>query len=313
LNIDEIKIVSSTGALELTQVPKRLAVIGAGVIGLELGQVWSRLGAQVTVIEFLDRILPSFDAEIAKTAQRALSKRGLKFSLGRQVTGVEAAGDALVLNIRRKDTEAIESLEADIVLVAVGRRPVTTGLRLDRLNIARDQQGFIKVDHRFKTSVDGIYAIGDCVPGPMLAHKAEEDGVACVEGLAGLDSHVDYALVPSVVYTTPEVAGVGLAQEQLEASGVVYRTGSFPFIANSRARASGETDGLVKILAAEDGRILGAHIVGPHGGDLLAELVLAMKHGVKAEDVAGVCHAHPSLGEAVKEACLAVSARAIHC
>ncbi len=312
VEIDEKQVLSSTGALALADVPRHLVVIGAGVIGLELGQVWSRLGAKVTVVEFLDRILPGNDGEIAKLAQRALTKRGLKFQLGRKVTGIEGGADSLTLTLERVGKETTETLEADKVLVAIGRRPVTRGLGLDTLGIATDDRGFIEIDGSFSTSVPGIYAIGDCVPGPMLAHKAEEDGIACVETLAGQNGHVDYNTVPGVVYTDPEVASVGATEEALKEAGTDYISGKFNFMANSRARSAGETDGAVKVLAAPDGTLLGAHICGAHGGDLIAELVLAMSKGARVEEVARTCHAHPALGEAVKEACLDALGRAIH-
>jgi dihydrolipoamide dehydrogenase len=310
--IDEVDVLSSTGALVLEEVPEHLVVIGAGVIGLELGQVWSRLGSKVTVVEYLDRILPGIDGEIAKLSQRALSKRGLKFQLGRAVKGVEKGENGLTLTIERVGKDKIESLDADKVLVAIGRRPVTRGLGLDDLGVAVNARGFIEVDGNFQTSVPGIYAIGDCVPGPMLAHKAEEDGVACVETLAGEHGHVDYDTVPGVVYTDPEVASVGATEEALKEAGTEYTVGKFAFMANSRARSTGETDGAVKVLAGSDGKILGAHICGAHAGDLIAELVLAKAKGATVEDVARTCHAHPAMGEAVKEACLDALGRAIH-
>jgi dihydrolipoamide dehydrogenase len=310
--IDEVDVLSSTGALVLEEVPEHLVVIGAGVIGLELGQVWSRLGSKVTVVEYLDRILPGIDGEIAKLSQRALSKRGLKFQLGRAVKGVEKGENGLTLTIERVGKDKIESLEADKVLVAIGRRPVTRGLGLDDLGVAVNARGFIEVDGTFQTSVPGIYAIGDCVPGPMLAHKAEEDGVACVETLAGEHGHVDYDTVPGVVYTDPEVASVGATEEALKEAGTEYTVGKFAFMANSRARSTGESDGAVKVLADSDGKILGAHICGAHAGDLIAELVLAKAKGATVEDVARTCHAHPAMGEAVKEACLDALGRAIH-
>jgi len=312
IDIDETDILSSTGALALAQVPQHLVVIGAGVIGLELGQVWSRLGAKVTVVEYLDRILPGNDGEIAKLAQRALTKRGLKFQLGRKLTGIERGADGLKLSLERVGKDSTETLEADKVLVAIGRRPVTRGLGLDALGVATNSRGFIEVNDAFMTSVQGVYAIGDCTPGPMLAHKAEEDGVACAEMLAGKAGHVEYNTVPGVVYTDPEVASLGATEEVLKEAGTDYITGKFNFMANSRARSSGETDGAVKVLAAPDGTILGAHICGAHGGDLIAELVLAMTKGVSVEEVARTCHAHPALGEAVKEACLDALGRAIH-
>ncbi|MCP9481281.1 dihydrolipoyl dehydrogenase [Shimia sp. CNT1-13L.2] len=312
IEIDEDSILSSTGALAMQEVPERLVVIGAGVIGLELGQVWARLGAKVTVVEYLDRILPGIDGEIAKLAQRALSKRGLKFQLGRAVTSVETGDSGLTLTMDRVGKDTQETLEADKVLVAIGRRPVTRGLGLEDLGVAVNGRGFVEVDETFQTSIPGIYAIGDCVPGPMLAHKAEEDGVACVEMLAGHLAHVDYGKVPGVVYTDPEVASVGLTEEALKEAGTDYISGKFVFMANSRARSSGETDGAVKVLATPEGTILGAHICGAHGGDLIAELVLAMTKGATLADVIHSCHAHPSMAEAVKEACLDALGRAIH-
>jgi dihydrolipoamide dehydrogenase len=305
VEVDEKRIVSSTGALAL--------VIGAGVIGLELGSVWSRLGAAVTVIEFLDRILPGMDGEIVKQTQRMLKKQGLAFQLSRKVTGAKTSKSGVTLSVEPVKGGAAEQVEAEVVLVAVGRRPYTEGLGLEALGVAVDARGFIQVDERFRTSVPGVYAIGDCVPGPMLAHKAEEDGVVCVEMLAGQSGHVDYNLVPGVVYTWPEVAGVGKTEEDLKEAGVQYRVGKFPFSANSRARANAETDGVVKILAdAETDKVLGVHILGPLAGDLLAEAVLAMEFGASAEDIARTIHAHPAMGEAVKEAALAVAGRAIH-
>ncbi|MBO9402938.1 dihydrolipoyl dehydrogenase [Shimia sp. R9_3] len=312
VEIDEEHTLSSTGALSLGSVPEHLVVIGAGVIGLELGQVWSRLGSKVTVVEYLDRILPGIDGEIAKLAQRALSKRGIKFQLGRKLTGIEKTDAGLALTLDRVGKDKREALEADKVLVAIGRRPVTRGLGLEALGITQDSRGFIEVGADFQTSVPGIYAIGDCVPGPMLAHKAEEDGVACVETLAGLSGHVDYGKVPGVVYTDPEVASVGATEEALKDAGRDYISGKFAFMANSRARSSGETDGAVKVLAAPNGTLLGAHICGAHGGDLIAELVLAMTKGATITEIAQTCHAHPAMAEAVKEACLDALGRAIH-
>ncbi len=312
IEIDEKDVLSSTGALSLDTVPDHLVVVGAGVIGLELGQVWARLGAKVTVVEYLDRVLPGIDGEIAKLAQRALSKRGLKFQLGRALKAIEKSETGLTLTLDRVGKDKEEVIEADKVLIAVGRRPVTRGLGLEELGIALDPRGFVQVDNSFRTSVPGIYAIGDCVPGPMLAHKAEEDGVACVEMLAGLGGHVDYNTVPGVVYTDPEVASVGVTEEALKEAGAEYAVGKFAFMANSRARSTGETDGAVKVLAEPNGKILGAHICGAHGGDLIAELVLAMTKGATVAEVASTCHAHPAMGEAVKEACLDAMGRAIH-
>lgn len=312
VEIDEVDVLSSTGALDLPEVPEHLVVIGAGVIGLELGQVWGRLGAKVTVVEYLDRILPANDGEIAKLAQRSLAKRGLKFQLGRAVKSVEKSDAGLTLTMERVGKDKIETLDADKVLVAIGRRPVTRGLGLEDLGVNVNAHGFVEVDGTFQTNVPGVYAIGDCVPGPMLAHKAEEDGVACVEMLAGEKGHVDYNLVPGVVYTDPEVASVGQTEEQLKDAGVDYISGKFSFMANSRARSIGETDGAVKVLAKPDGTLLGAHICGAHGGDLIAELVLAMAKDAKVEEIAATCHAHPAMAEAVKEACLDALGRAIH-
>jgi len=312
IEIDEVDVLSSTGALALQDVPEHLVVIGAGVIGLELGQVWSRLGAKVTVVEFLDRVLPGIDGEIAKLSQRALAKRGLKFQLGRALKTIEKGDNGLTLTLDRVGKDTQETLEADKVLIAIGRRPVTKGLGLDVLGVAVNERGFIEVDGNFQTSVPGVYAIGDCVPGPMLAHKAEEDGVACVETLAGLKGHVDYTTVPGVVYTDPEVASVGATEEALKDAGTDYISGKFTFMANSRARSTGETDGAVKVLATPEGKLLGAHICGAHGGDLIAELVLAMNNGATVSDVAASCHAHPAMSEAVKEACLDALGRAIH-
>lgn len=312
VEIDEVDVLTSTGALDLSSVPEHLVVVGAGVIGLELGQVWSRLGAKVTVVEYLDRVLPGIDGEIAKLAQRALSKKGMKFQLGRALKSIEKTDAGLSLTLERVGKDKIEQLEADKVLIAIGRRPVTRGLGLDALGVSMTARGVIEVDETFQTSVPGIYAIGDCVPGPMLAHKAEEDGVACVEMLAGEQAHVDYNTVPGVVYTDPEVASVGLTEEALKEAGVEYKVGKFAFMANSRARSSGETDGAVKVLADPAGKILGAHVCGAHGGDLISELVLAVAKGITVQEVAATCHAHPSMAEAVKEACLDSLERAIH-
>ncbi len=313
IEIDEKSVVTSTGALELGKVPETLIVIGAGVIGLELGSVWSRLGAKVTVVEFLDRILPGMDAEIAKQTQRVLKKQGLDFKLGMKVTGGKVNKSGVTLSVEPVKGGEAQELAASVVLVAIGRRPFTEGLGLEALGVAKDNRGFIRVDESFQTSVPGIYAIGDCVPGPMLAHKAEEDGVVCAEILAGQSGHIDYNLVPGVVYTWPEVAGVGQTEEQLKEAGVDYRVGKFPFTANSRARANADTDGLVKILAdARTDTVLGVHIVGPLAGDILAEAVIAMEFGASSEDIARTVHSHPGMGEAVKEAALAVDKRAIH-
>ena len=312
IDIDEERIVTSTGALALSKVPKKMVVIGAGVIGLELGSVWSRLGSKVTVLEFLDHILPGMDREICKQAQRVLTKQGLEFKLESKVTGAAKTKSGVSVQFESKDGTKAE-IRANVVLVCIGREPYTDGLGLGELGVELDEHGFIRVDERFQTSVPGVYAIGDCVPGPMLAHKAEEDGVVCVEMLAGQSGHVDYNLIPGVVYTWPEIAGVGQTEEQLKQAGADYRVGKFPFQANSRSRATGDTDGLAKVLAdARTDRVLGVHILGPLAGDLLQEAVIAMEFGATAEDIARTVHHHPGMGEAVKEAALAVAGRAIH-
>jgi dihydrolipoamide dehydrogenase len=311
--IDEDRIVSSTGALAFESVPERFVVVGAGVIGLELGSVWSRLGAQVEVIEFLDRILPGMDGEIAKQTQRVLSKQGLSFRMGHKVSDARVDAEAVTLSIEPAAGGDGEEVRADRVLVAIGRRPYTEGLGLDRMGVEIDGRGVVRVNGRFQTSVPGIFAIGDCVPGPMLAHKAEDEGILCAEMLAGQAGHVDHDKVPAVVYTSPEVAGVGRTEEQLKESGVAYRVGKFPFSANSRARITGQSNGLVKVLSdAANDRVLGVHILGPLAGDLLAEAVIALEFGATAEDIARTCHAHPATGEAVKEAALASLGRALH-
>nr|WP_301919895.1 dihydrolipoyl dehydrogenase [uncultured Defluviimonas sp.] len=313
VTVDEEVVLTSTGALALPRVPDHLVVIGAGVIGLELGQVWARLGAKVTVVEYLDRILPGADGEIARTAQRLLQRQGLAFQLGRKAS-VAREGAKATVTLERRDTGAVETLEADAVLVAIGRRPRTAGLGLEALGVALDPRGFIAVDGQFRTNVPGILAIGDVVPGPMLAHKAEEDGVAAVEALAGRAHPApDYALVPGVVYTAPEIASLGATEEALKEAGTAHVVGRFQFIANGRARAMAATDGLVKVLAhAETGRILGAHILGRNAGELIQELVLAMTRGATLSDVAATSHAHPGMGEAVKEACLAALGKPLH-
>ena len=313
VEIDEERVVSSTGALALAQVPKRLVVVGAGYIGLELGSVWQRLGAAVTVVEFLDRITPGIDGEVATAFQRTLRRQGLGFSLSRRVTGVERLKSKLKVAVEPAGGGAAETVDCDVVLVAIGRRPATGGLGLDEVGVATDAQGFVEIDEAFQTTAEGVFAIGDCVRGPMLAHKAEDEGVACAEILAGEAAHVNYGAIPAIVYTSPEVAAVGKTEEELAAAGVDYRAGSFPFTANGRARANLATDGFVKLLAdAASDRILGAHIIGPDAGTLIHELVLAIEFGASAEDVARTCHGHPTLAEAVKEAALAVAGRPIH-
>ena len=313
VEVDETQIVTSTGALELEKVPGHLVVIGGGVIGLELGSVWRRLGAEVTVIEFLDRLVPGMDGEIARQFERVLSKQGIKFRLKSKVTGATKGKDGVTLTVEPAAGGTAEEIKADVVLLAIGRRPYVEGLGLDAVGVALDERGRVKVDGHFATNVPGIYAIGDVIAGPMLAHKAEEEGVAVAEILAGQHGHVNYAAIPGVVYTWPEVASVGETEETLKEAGAAYRVGKFPFTANGRARAMGTTDGFVKILAdKETDRVLGAHILGPDAGTLIAELVMAIEFGASAEDVARICHAHPSLNEAVKEAALAVDGRALH-
>ena len=311
--VDERRIVSSTGGLELTEIPRHLMVIGGGYIGLELGSVWRRLGAEVTVVEFLDRIVPTMDGEVAQAFQRILARQGMKFRLGTKVTAATPTETGVSLTLEPAKGGAPETLTADIVLVAVGRRAVTAGLGLEALGVARDDRGRIVTDAHYATNIPGIYALGDVIAGPMLAHKAEDEGVALAERLAGQAGHVNYDVIPGIVYTWPEVAAVGRTEEELKAAGIAYRTGKFPFTANGRARALGDTDGFVKILAdAATDRLLGAHIIGPDAGTLIAELATAMEFGASAEDVARICHAHPTLSEAVKEAALAVDGRALH-
>ncbi len=313
VDIDESRVVSSTGALALGSVPAHLVVVGGGYIGLEMGSVWRRLGAEVTVVEFLDVILPTMDAEVAAFMRRALEKQGITFRLGTKVMAAETSDGAVALALEPAGGGARETLDADVVLVAIGRRPHTDGLGLDDAGVGRDNRGFIIVDEAYRTSAAGIHAIGDAIPGPMLAHKAEEEGIACVERMAGQAGHVNYGAIPGVVYTHPEAASVGRTEEELTADGVAYAVGKFPFSANSRARAVGDTEGFVKILAdAASDAVLGVHIVGSGAGTLIAELALAIEFGAAAEDVARTCHAHPTLNEAVRESALAVAGRAIH-
>ncbi|WP_169566193.1 dihydrolipoyl dehydrogenase [Sneathiella limimaris] len=313
VEIDEKQIVSSTGALELPKVPKKMVVIGAGVIGLELGTVWRRLGAEVTVVEFLDRILPGTDNEVAKNTQRILKKQGIEFKLGTKVTGAKKTKTSVTLTMEPSKGGDEETLKADVVLVAIGRRPYTQGLGLDDLGVEMDKAGRIVVDGQFKTNVEGVYAIGDVIAGPMLAHKAEDEGVVCVEMMNGQKPHIDYNLIPGVIYTYPEIATVGKTEEQLKEEGVEYKVGKVPFMANSRARAVGTTDGFTKILAdKKTDKVLGVHIVGPDAGTVIHECVLAMEFGASSEDIARTCHAHPTLNESVKEAALAVDGRTIN-
>lgn len=309
VTLDGDRIGTSTEALAYPEVPEHLVVIGAGVIGLELGSVWARLGARVTVLEYLDRILPGLDLEVAKLAQKTLAKQGLTFELGCRVEGAEVQGREVEVRIAGRE----QPLRCDRVLMAVGRKPFIEGLGLEELGVARDARGFVTVDAHFQTSVPGIYAIGDVIGGAMLAHKAEEEGVACVEFLKTGVGHVDYHTIPGVVYTEPEIGTVGRSEEQLQSERIPYKVGKFPFSANSRARAAGHSEGLVKILAhAQTDRILGVHILGSHAGELLSEAVVAMSFGASSEDLARICHSHPTLSEATKEAALAVEGRSIH-
>src|SRR5580700_2688345 len=310
--IDEKRIVSSTGALSLPSVPKRLLVVGAGVIGLELGSVWRRLGSEVVVVEFLDRVLPGMDAEVCRQFQRLLEKQGVTFHLSFKVTGVDSAGARLKAQIEPAAGGAAQVIEADVVLVAIGRVPYTDGLGLETVGVQKDNRGRIVVDQHFATHAPGIYAIGDVIVGPMLAHKAEDEGVAVAEILAGQAGHVNYDVIPNVVYTAPEIASVGKTEEELKEAGITYKSGKFPFTANGRAKVNHQTDGFVKILADErTDRVLGVHIVGADAGNMIAEAAVAMEFGAAAEDIARTCHPHPTLSEAVKEAAMAVDGWAI--
>ena len=313
VEVDEKRIVTSTGALSLPEVPKHLVVIGGGVIGLELGSVWARLGAKVTVVEFLDRILPTNDGEVSKQMQRILAKQGMTFKLGAKVTAAQKADKGVTLTVEPAKGGDAETIEADYVLLSIGRRPYTDSLGLDAAGVELDERGRVKTDKHFRTNVEGIYAIGDVIAGPMLAHKAEDEGVAVAEILAGQAGHVNYDAIPGVVYTWPEVASVGRTEEELKQAGIAYKAGKFPFLANGRARAMNATDGFVKVLAdAKTDRVLGVHIIGAEAGTIIAECVLAMEFGASAEDIARTCHAHPTLNEVVKEAALAVDGRPIH-
>ncbi|MGG5887695.1 dihydrolipoyl dehydrogenase [Falsiroseomonas sp. HC035] len=313
VEVDEKQVVTSTGGLELEKVPGHLVVIGGGYIGLELGSVWRRLGAEVTVVEFLDRLVPTMDQEVGKLFERVLGKQGIKTKLKTKVTGAAKSADGVTLTLEPAAGGAAETLKADVVLVAIGRRAFTGGLGLAEIGVAMDERGRVVTDGHYATNIPGLYALGDVITGPMLAHKAEEEGVALAEILAGQHGHVNYNAIPGVVYTWPEVASIGETEEQLKARGASYNVGKFPFTANGRARAMGDTDGFVKILAdkATD-RVLGAHIIGPDAGTLIAEIAIAMEFGASSEDVARTCHAHPSLNESVKEAALAVTGRALH-
>jgi dihydrolipoamide dehydrogenase len=314
IDIDEKRIVSSTGALELGKVPQKLLVVGAGIIGMELGSVWRRLGAQVTIVEFLDHILPGIDGEVARQFHRLQQKQGITFKLSSKVTAVDTSGKVLKVKVEpAAGGGAAETIEADVVLVAIGRVPYTADLGLESVGVNKDNRGRVVVDAHLRTSVGGIYAIGDAVAGPMLAHKAEEEGVAAAETIAGQAGHVNYGVIPNVVYTRPEIASVGKTEEELKAAGIAYQVGKFPFSANARARANLATDGFVKILAdAKTDRVLGVHILGPDAETMIAEAAIAMEFGASAEDIARTCHAHPTLSETVKEAALAVGKRAIN-
>ncbi len=313
VDVDEKHIVTSTGALELEKVPGHLVVIGGGVIGLELGSVWRRLGAEVTVIEFLDHIAPTMDADISKSFHQILTRQGFTFKLGHKVTSANTRGDSVVLTLEPANGGATETITADVVLLAIGRHAYTEGLNLAAAGVETDERGRVKIGPHFETNVPGVYAIGDVVAGAMLAHKAEEEGVALAEILAGQAGHVNYGAIPSVVYTWPEAACVGQTEEEVRAAGIAYRVGKFPFTANGRARAMGSTEGFVKLIAEKTtDKLLGAHIIGPEAGTLIAECVTAIEFGASAEDVARICHAHPTLSEAVKEAALAADGRALH-
>lgn len=307
IEIDEERIVTNTGALSLKEIPKKLTLIGAGVIGLEMGSVWSRLGAEVTVIEFLDHIMPGADAEISKQSKRIFEKQGLKFRMGTKVTGIEKLKTKLKVSVEPANGGDEEQLDADVVIMAIGRKPYTEGLGLETIGVGVNQRGVIDTTDHFKTNVEGVWAIGDCVAGPMLAHKAEDDGAAVAELIAGKAGHVDYDLVPSVVYTSPEIAWVGKNEQQLKDAGIKYKTGKFPFMANSRARCNHETEGFVKILAdATTDEILGVHMLGVGVGELIGEICVAMEFKASSEDVARTCHAHPTLSEAIRQAAMGV-------
>jgi len=313
IEIDEQNIVSSTGALEFKEVPKDFAVIGGGVIGLEMGSVWSRLGSNVTVIEYLDHITPGMDKEVSSEFLKILTKQGIKFKLSSKVTAVTNKGNQVEVSFENNQTSQKEVMLVDKVLVSVGRKPYTEGLNLNKLGIKKDPQGRIEVNEKLQSSIKNIYAIGDIIKGPMLAHKAEEEGIAVAEIIAGQAGHVNYNTIPGVIYTSPEVAVIGKTEEELKKENINYKVGKFPFLANSRAKVNNEPDGFVKILAeSQTDRVLGVHMIGPHTGDLIAEMALAMEFGASAEDIARTCHAHPTYTEAVKEAALAVDKRAIH-
>ena len=313
IKIDEKNIISSTGALSLNKVPNKLVVIGGGYIGLEMGSVWSRLGAEVTVIEYLDYITPGMDREISKEFQKILNKQGIKFKLNSKVNSVKNKNDSVLVEFTDNKDKKNQTIEADKVLVSVGRKPYTEGLNLSKIGVIKDEKGRIKVNEKLQTSISNIYAIGDVIKGPMLAHKAEDEGIAVAEILAGQAGHVNYDVIPGVIYTSPEVATVGKTEEQLKSENKSYKVGKFPFLANSRAKVNNETEGFVKILADSiTDKVLGVHIIGPHCGNMIAEMALAMEFGASSEDIARTCHAHPTHTEAIKEAALAVDKRPIH-
>ena len=313
VHIDEKNIISSTGALSLNKVPKKLAIIGGGYIGLEMGSVWSRLGSDVTVIEYLEHITPGMDREISNEFQKILTKQGIKFKMNTKVNSVKNLSSGVSINFTDIKNSKDENLDFDKVLVSVGRKPYTEGLNLTKIGVKKDAKGRIEVNKKLQTSVKNIYAIGDVIKGPMLAHKAEEEGIAVAEILAGQAGHVNYDVIPGVIYTSPEVATVGKTEEQLKKENKTYKVGKFPFLANSRAKVNNETEGFVKILAdGNTDKVLGVHIIGPHCGDMIAEMALAMEFGASAEDIARTCHAHPTHTEAIKEAALAVDKRPIH-
>lgn len=312
INVDQRYVVTSTGALTLEKIPKRLVVIGAGVIGLEMGSVYSRIGTEVTVIGNTDRICPSMDVELSTAFKKQLDKQGMKFIMRSRVQGGEGGPNGCKVNYTNLDGQS-GTIESDVVLVATGRHAYTEGLHLDRIGLATDKYGRIETNDHFETSVPGVFAIGDVIKGPMLAHKAEEEGLACVEHIVGEGGHINYSTIPGVIYTHPEVGSVGKTEEELKTAGIKYKKGVFPFMANSRARTNHENDGFVKILVdADSNKILGVHIIGPHAGEMLAEGVLAMEYGASAKDVAKTCHAHPTLSEAFKEACMAAYDKPIH-
>ncbi len=313
VDIDEKNIVSSTGALSFSEVPKNLVVIGGGYIGLEMGSVWSRLGSKVTVLEYLDFITPGMDREVSNEFKKILTKQGINFKLNNKVTAVTNVKNKVAIEFVNNQSSVKDRIECDKVLVSVGRKPYTDGLNLQKIGVKKDAKGSIVVNNKLQTSINNIYAIGDVIKGPMLAHKAEEEGIAVAEILAGQAGHVNYDVIPGVIYTSPEVATVGKTEEQLKSENQTYKVGKFPFLANSRAKVNNETDGFVKILAhAKTDKVLGVHIIGPHCGDMIAEMALAMEFGASAEDIARTCHAHPTHTEAIKEAALAVDKRPIH-